>query len=154
MVTRWVPLKRFAAVFALLLCLLAGYCALPLTSVSAITLALENQGGRKIVSNARAAFLDVDGHEIVEVALGELPSWDNNIHWWAHSSHEASKLRPEDARRARSVVISAQGCAPLTLPIKLDGRYIPPSLSPHGGGRAYMLYEFNGTARLDCSAVE
>ena len=154
MLTGWVPLKRFATFLALLLCLLAGYCALPLTSVSAITLVLENQGGKKIVSNARAAFLDVDGWEIVEIDLGEPPSWDNNIHWWAHSSHETSKLRPEDARRARSAVVSAQGCAPITLPIKLDGRYVPPSLSPHGGGRAYMLYEFNGTARLDCSAVE
>ncbi len=104
------------------------------------------------MSNARAAFLDVDGRTIVEIALGELPSWDNNIHWWAHSSHEDSKLRPEDARRAGSAVISAQGCAPLTLPIELQGQYVPPSLSPHGGGRAYMLYEFKGTARLDCGA--
>jgi hypothetical protein len=149
-----VLLTRIAAFFAVLLCLLAGYCALPLTSVSAITVALESQGGRKIVSNARAAFLDADGREIVEIALGEPPSWHNNIHWWAHSSHETSKLRPEDARRARSAVISAEGCAPLSLPIELAGRYVPPSLSPHGGGRAYMLYEFNGTARLDCGAVE
>src|SRR5688572_16359967 len=127
---------------------------MPLTSVSTITIALQDQNGRKIAANARASFLDADGREIVEIALGEPPSWDNNIHWWAHSSHEASTLRPEDARRARSAVISAQGCAPLTLPIALQGQYVPPSLSPHGGGRAYMLYEFNGTARLECGAGE
>jgi len=141
-------------VLALLACLLAGYCALPLTSVSSITVALVDQSGRKITAGAVASFLDADGREIVEVALGELPSWDNNIHWWAHSSHEASKLRPEDARRARSVTISAQGCAPLTLPIGLQSQYVPPSLSPHGGGRAYMLYEFAGTARLECGVGE
>ena len=36
------------------------------------------------------------------IALGELPSWDNNLHWWAHSSHPESKLHPDDARRALS----------------------------------------------------
>lgn len=137
-------------VLALLLLLLVGYCALPLTSVSSITIALENQKGERITANAQASFLDADGRTIVEVALGALPSWDNNIHWWAHSSLEGSTLRPEDARRAGSAVISAQGCAPLALPIRLQGRYVPPSLSPHGGGRAYMLYEFNETAQLDC----
>lgn len=143
-------MKQIAAILALLLCLAAGYCALPLTSVSAITIALEDRGGRKITADARASFLDADGRAIVEVALGALPSWDNNIHWWAHSSHGASILRPEDARRASGVLISAQGCSPLTLPVELQGRYVPPSLSPHGGGRAYMLYEFSATARLDC----
>jgi hypothetical protein len=145
-------LRKIFAFVALLLCLLLGYCALPLTSVSAITIAVEDQNGGRITANARASFLDADGRAIVEVALGELPSWDNNIHWWAHSSHAESKLRPEDARRAASAVISAQGCAPLTLPIALHGRYVPPSLSPHGGCRAYMLYEFNGTARLVCNS--
>jgi hypothetical protein len=134
--------------------LLVGYCALPLTSVSSVTIALEDQNGRKITANARASFLDSNGRAIVEVVLGELPSWDNNIHWWAHSSHETSKLRPEDARRAKSVVISAQECAPFTLPIELQGQYVPPSLSPHGGGRAYMLYEFSETARLNCNLGE
>jgi hypothetical protein len=143
-------LKKVAAILALLLCLPAGYCALPLTSVSAITIAVEDRNGRKITTDARASFLDADGREITAIALGEPPSWDNYIHWWAHSSHETSNLRPADAKRATGAVISASGCAPLTLPIALRGRYIPPSLSPHGGGRAYMLYEFNGTARLDC----
>ncbi|WP_119300323.1 hypothetical protein [Dongia deserti] len=143
--------KVFAA---LLLCVLVGYCALPLVSVSSITIALENQRGRKITADGRAAFLDADGRAIVEIALDESPSWDNNIHWWAHSTHETSKLRPVDARRARSVAISAGGCAPLTLPIALESRYVPPSLAPHGGGRAYMLYEFNGTARLTCEGAE
>lgn len=143
-------MKKIAAILALLLCLTAGYCALPLTSVSAITIALEDRDGGKITANARASFLDADGRAIVDIALGALPSWDNNIHWSAHSSHGTSTLRPEDARRARSVLISAQGCAPLTLPVELRSQYVPPSLSPHGGGGAYMLYEFSAAARLDC----
>ncbi|HJT12037.1 MAG TPA: hypothetical protein VJ790_05430 [Dongiaceae bacterium] len=138
-------------VLALLLLLLVGYCALPLTSVSSITIAVEDEKGGKITANAVASFLDSDGRVILDVALGELPSWDNNIHWWAHSSHETSELRPEDARRARSALISTVGCAPLELPVELQGQYVPPSLMPHGGGRAYMLYEFTGAARLDCS---
>ena len=129
--------------------LLVGYCALPLTSVSSVTIALEDQNGKKITGSALASFLDVDGRAIVDIALGELPSWDNNIHWWAHNSSEESKLRPEDARRARSVLVTAQDCAPLTLPIELHGQYVPPSVMPHGAGPAYMLYEFSGTARLN-----
>ena len=141
-------------VLALVLLLLVGYCALPLTSVSAITIAVEDEKGGKITANAVASFLYSDGRAILDVALGELPSWDNNIHWWAHSSHETSKLRPEDARRARSALISAEGCAPLKLPVELQSEYVPPSLMPHGGGRAYMLYDFTGTARLNCSGGE
>lgn len=147
-------MKKVLALLLCLLVLLVAYCALPLTSVSSITIALENHRGEKITADGRASFQDADGRAIVEIALGEPQSWDNNIHWWAHSTHETSKLRPGDARRARSVAILALGCAPLTLPIALQGRYIPPSLAPHGGGRAYMLYEFNGTARLDCGAGE
>ena len=143
-------MKKILAFVALLLCLLLGYCALPLTSVSVITIALEDQAGGKITANGRALFLDAAGQPITEIELGELPSWDNIIHWWAHSTNAESRLRPEDARRTASAVISAQGCAPLTLPIALQGQYVPPSLSPHGGGGAYMLYEFTGTARLDC----
>jgi hypothetical protein len=139
---------------ALVLLLLIGYCAVPLTSVSAITIAVEDEAGGKITANAVASFLDSDGRPILDVAVGELPSWDNNIHWWAHSSHEASKLRPEDARRARSALISAEGCAPLKLPVELQTEYVPPSLMPHGGGRAYMLYDFTGTARLNCGGGE
>lgn len=130
--------------------LLLGYCALPLTTVSAITLTLEDEQGGKVAGPARALFLDADGREIVAIALGEQPSWDNNIHWWAHSSHEFSRLRPDDARRARSARIEAAGCAPQTVPVELTGSYVPPSPMPHGGGRAYMLYEFTRTVRLDC----
>jgi hypothetical protein len=143
-------LKKIAALFALLLGLLLGYCALPLTSVSVITIELEDDRGGKITTGARAVFLDADARPITEIALGELPSWDNVIHWWAHSSNAESRLRPEDALRAVSAVISAQGCAPLALPIALERQYVAPSLSPHGGGSAYMLYEFRGTARLAC----
>jgi hypothetical protein len=141
--------KKVLAV-VLILCALLGYCALPLTSVSAITITLENQGGEPIAGTARASFVDGEGGKIVDVALGELPSWQNNIHWWAHSSHATSLLRPEDARRAMSVLIEAEGCAPLTVPMELHGQYVPPSLMPHGGGRAYMLYEFAQTVRLEC----
>lgn len=130
--------------------LLLGYCAVPLTAVSAITLTLEDQRGGKIAGPARALFLDADGREIVAVALGEPQSWDNNIHWWAHSSHALSRLRPDDARRARSVRIEADGCAPQAVPVDLSGSYMPPSIMPHGGGQAYMLYEFSRTVRLDC----
>ena len=143
-------MKKIVALLALLLCLLAGYCALPLTSVSVITIALEDNNGRRITGNAKAMFRDADGKPIVEIALGAPPSWSNNIHWWAHSSNSESVLRPADARRATSAVIEAQGCAPLTLPIELQRQYVPPSLAPHGGGRAYMLDEFRATARLDC----
>lgn len=141
-------------VLALVLLLLIGYCAVPLTSVSAITIAVEDEKGGKITANAVASFLDSDGRAILDVAVGEPPSWDNNIHWWAHSSHETSKLRPEDARRVKSALISAEGCAPLKLPVELEREYVPPSLMPHGGGRAYMLYDFTGTARLNCSGGE
>lgn len=141
-------------VLALVLLLLVGYCAVPLTSVSAITIAVEDEKGGKITANAVASFLDSDGRAILDVAVGEPPSWDNNIHWWAHSSHETSKLRPEDARRVKSALISAEGCAPLKLPVELEREYVPPSLMPHGGGRAYMLYDFTGTARLNCSGGE
>jgi hypothetical protein len=145
-------LKKIAALFALLLCLPAGYCALPLTSVSVITITLEDDKGRQITENAKATFQEADGKPIVEIALGTLPSWSNNIHWWAHSSNAESTLRPADARRATSAVIEAQSCAPLALPIQLQRQYVPPSLAPHGGGRAYMLDEFSATARLDCGA--
>lgn len=145
-------MKKIIGLVAALLCLPVGFCALPLTSVTTITIALEDRNGRSLTENAHASFLDSAGREIVDIALGAPPSWANNIHWWAHSSHETSVMRPEDARRARRVLISAQGCAPLTLSIELQGRYVPPSLLPHGGGRAYMLYEYSGTARLDCGA--
>ena len=144
-------MKKIVALLALLLCLLVGYCALPLTSVSVITITLEDDQGRQIIENATAVFQDADGKPIVEIALGALPSWSNNIHWWAHSTNAESTLRPEDARRAARAIISAQGCAPLAVPIELRRQYIPPSLSPHGGGRAYMLYEFRNVVRLDCA---
>ena len=141
--------KTLLATIAVL-CLPVAYCVLPLTSVAQITLTLENQQGGKIAGPARAAFLDADGKEITAVALGTLPSWDNNIHWWAHSSNKASLLHPDDARRTRSARIEAEGCAPNTMPIELSGTYVPPSLLPHGGGRAYMLYEFSRIVRLQC----
>ena len=149
----WCGLRKIAVFFALLSGLLLGYCALPLTSVSVITIELQDDSGGKITSDGRAVFLDAEERPITEIVLGELPSWDNVIHWWAHSANPESRLRPEDARRAASVTLSAQGCAALTMPIVLQRQYVPPSLSPHGGGRAYMLYEFRAVARLACGSA-
>lgn len=144
--------KRIPAILAILggLAWLAAHYALPRVSVSAITLTLEDEAGGKIAGRARAHFLDADGREIVTIALGELPSWDNNLHWWAHSSHPESTLHPKDALRARSVMIEAEGCVPQTVRVELRGTYVPPSLLPHGGGRAYVLYEFSRIVRLEC----
>jgi hypothetical protein len=106
--------------------------------------------GNKILNDATATFLDENDRKIAEIGLGALPSWDNNIHWWAHSDHPTSTLRPDDARRARSAIIRAPGCGPLRLPIALSSTYNPPSIMPHGGGEAYMLYEFSRTVMLEC----
>lgn len=144
-------MKKALAII-LVLSLAVGYCALPLRSVSTITLTLVDQDGTPIETNAHARFRDAENRDIVDIALGRLPSWQNNIHWWAHSDHEASTLRPDDARRARSALVEAAGCAPVTLPIALAGTYVPPSPMPHGGGSAYMLYEFAATVRLECGA--
>ena len=146
--------KRIPAILVILggLAWLAAHYALPRVSVSVITLTLEDEVGGKIAGPARAHFLDADGREIVTIALGELPSWDNNLHWWAHSSHPESQLHPKDALRARGVMIEADGCAPQTVRVELRGTYVPPSLLPHGGGRAYMLYEFSRVVRLECGS--
>ncbi len=137
-------------IVALVLCLLAAYCAMPLTSVSSITITLENQDGKNITKNAMASFLDEHEQKIVDIELEKPPSWDNNINWWAHSEHPTSLLLPSDARRVNKVVIGAMHCEPVTLPVVLTSTYNAPSIMPHGAGPAYMYYEFNRIVRLQC----
>jgi len=134
----------------LLIALLVGYYAVPDISISAITITVSDSHGNKITHDASATFLDAEGNEIVRVELGALPSWDNNIHWWAHSSNPQSLLRPSDAKRATSAIVRAKNCAPVKVPIALTSTYEPPSIMPHGGGSAYMLYEFNRFIYLEC----
>jgi hypothetical protein len=90
-------LKKVVVLLALLLCLLVGYCALPCTSVSVITITLEDDKGRQITRTQLRPSWMPTARRIVEIALGAPPSWSNNIHWWAHSSNPESTLRPADA---------------------------------------------------------
>lgn len=135
------------------LCALVSFCAVPLTAVSTITLTLVDQDGNPLTTNAAATFYDAEKRAITRIALGKLPSWGNNIHWWAHSASAASLLRPGDARRAVRAVLEAEHCAPLTIPIALTGEYIAPSAALHGGGAAYMLYNYATTAHLTCAPI-
>lgn len=131
-------------------CVLAGYCALPLTSVATVTITVTDQNGRPITENVVAAFLDAADREIATVALGALPSWGNNLHLWSHSADTTSTLRPDDVRRTARVRINARNCAPLTIQAALNGHYVAPSPMPHGGGPAYMRYSFERTVQVRC----
>jgi hypothetical protein len=142
-------MKKLLAVVLVLIAVLAAYFGLPLTSVAVLTVTLTDQNGGKITADASATYLDGGGNAIVTIAFG-LPSWDNNLHWWAHSRHPASRLRPEDAKRAVSVRIEAKGCETVTIPVSLERSYEPPSPMPHGGGAAYFIYRFNGSVVLRC----
>jgi hypothetical protein len=136
-----------------LLALIAGavaYCSLPLTSVALLTVTVSDQDGRKISSDVTATYLDDAGAAIVTITPDTTGSWDNNLHWWAHSAHATSTLRPEDARRATSVVIEAAGCEAASLPVTLVRNYEPLSFAPHGGGAAYFIYEFEQSVVLHC----
>lgn len=144
-------MKWFGLSLLLLLVALLGYCSLPLTSVATLTVSVSDQSGKKITSGATATFLDAHGAAITTVASGDAGSWDNSLHWWSHSHHATSRLRPSDARRAAAVRIAATGCEAVTLPVSLQRHYEPLSLMPHGGGPAYLLYTFQGTAVLLCS---
>lgn len=123
----------------------------PFTSVATITLTLEDMQGQPVERHASAVFLDAQGATITTIKLDDrLSSWANNLHWWSHSGSDQSRLRPRDAMRATAVVVSAEGCTSQQLPIRLQSSYEPASLTPHGGGLAYLLYQFNQTVRLDC----
>ena len=138
-------------IFAILvLALLGVYFFWPSKSISALTITIEDDAGAKITSNAKATFLDADGQTIATVELGHLPSWDNNIHWFANSEDPEVSPHPDDARRAIAAVVRAQDCGPVRVPVALTSSYAPPSIMPHGAGPAYMYYEFRATVRLKC----
>ncbi len=137
--------KSLLAVFLLIVATLVT-CALPLTSVATLTLSVTDQTGRKITGDASATFLDAARASIVRVT----PQWDNHIHWWSHSSHASSTLRPADAQRAVSARVEAKDCEPQTVPVVLQRRYQPPSVMPHGGGPAYYHYTFERAVVLRC----
>jgi hypothetical protein len=129
---------------------LVGYCSYPFVSVVAITIRLVDQAGEAVRGEAEAVFLDAAGKEIVTVTLETRGSWDNNLHWWARNDSPYSLLRPADARRARSAVVSVPQCESVELPIQLRRTYEPLSFAPHGGGSAYLLYEFERELVLIC----
>lgn len=124
--------------------------SLPLTSVAVLTITVLDQNNQKMTANVTATFLDDHGKSIVKITPKTPGSWDNNLHWWTHSSHSTSKLRPTDAMRATSVLIEANECDAAILPIKLNRTYEPMSIAPHGGGAAYFIYKFDQSAVLQC----
>ena len=130
---------------------LLGYCSYPFVSVSAITLSLVDQAGEPLRGEAEAVFLDAAGKEIVTISDATPGSWEGHLHWWAHSGHRQSLASPAKARRAVAAIVSAPGCAPAKLPIALTRTYEPLSFAPHGGGPAYLLYEFEREVTLSCA---
>ena len=142
-------MNKFLAALLVLIAGAVAFFSLPLTSVAVLTVTLTDQNGGKITADATATYLDGGGNAIVTIAFG-LPSWDNNLHWWSHSRHPASRLRPEDAKRAASVSIEAKGCETVTIPVSLERSYEPPSPMPHGGGAAYFIYRFERAVVVRC----
>ena len=130
---------------------LVGYCSLPLKSVAVLTVTVVDQDNKKLSKGAKAIYSSSDGTSLVEITSETPGSWDNNLHWWAHSSHKKSLLRPEDARKAASVRIEAQGCEPVHLPVSLNRKYEPLSFEFHGGGPAYLIYRFDAQVKLKCT---
>jgi hypothetical protein len=143
-------MKKSSIAFILLVSGLLGYCSLPLRSVALLTVGLEDQGGRPIKTGGKATFLDTSGTEITSIASGEPGSWDNKLHWWAHSHHDTSRLRPEDAKRAATVRVEAAGCESTQIPVSLVRTYEPLSFAPHGGGPAHFIYRFERDIVLTC----
>ena len=127
-----------------------AYCSLPLNSVAVLTLTLSDQTGAKIEADATATYRDADGAPIVTITSEMPASWDNNLHWWSHTQHSTSTLRPDDARRAATVEVAAKGCEAVTVPVELVRHYEALSLSPHGGGAAYFIYRFERDVVLQC----
>lgn len=143
-------MKKVALACLLLLAAALGYCALPLISVSSIRIAVFDETTARLTQGVTATFVDDSGAEIVTIESGKLPSWDNVLEWWAHSAHDTSLLRPADAKRAAFAIVRASGCAPVKVPVKLTGEYNPPSPMPHGGGPAFMYYQFSRMVTLTC----
>ena len=139
--------------FLVILALISGvvvYVNLPLTSVAILTVTVSDQNGREIASDAAATFLDANGAPIIKITSETSGSWDNNLHWWSHTSHSTSNLRPADAMRATSVRIEANDCDAAKLPVELERTYEPMSIAPHGGGAAYFIYRFGRSVVLQC----
>ena len=75
------------------------------------------------------------------VTLDTRGSWDNHLHWWAHSQHRQSLATPAEARRARLALVRVPECEVAEVPIELSRTYEPLSFAPHGGGPAYLYYQ-------------
>jgi hypothetical protein len=143
-------MRKFLWILVLLALGSMAYCSLPLTSVAVLTLTLTDQTGAGIETGAAAAYLDADGAPIVTITSETPSSWANSLHWWSHSRHPTSTLRPDDAKRAATVEISAQGCETVTMPVALERKYEPLSFAPHGGGAAYFIYRFDRDVIMEC----
>ena len=143
-------MKKFAVV-VLLVAGVLGYCSLPLTSVASLTVIVTDQTAGKITKDAAVTFLDAADKPITTIRSGTPGSWDNALHWWAHSSHSTSLLHPRDAQRATSARIEARNCDSVTIPVKLARRYESMSVMPHGAGAAYFLYTFEQKVALRCT---
>jgi hypothetical protein len=143
-------MRKFWLILFLLPLASMAYCSLPLTSVAVLTLTLSDQTGAKIEADAAATYRDADGAPIVTITSEMPSSWDNNLHWWSHSQHTTSTLRPDDARRAVTVEVTAKGCEAGTVPVELVRHYEALSFAPHGGGSAYFIYRFEREVVLQC----
>ena len=143
-------MRKFLLILFLLPLASMAYCSLPLSSVAVLTSVLSDQTGAKIEADAAATYLDADGAPIVTITFEMPSSWDNNLHWWSHSQHSTSTLRPDDAKRAATVEVSAKGCETVTVPVALQRKYEALSFAPHGGGAAYFVYRFDRDVVLQC----
>jgi hypothetical protein len=143
-------MRKFLLILFLLSLGSMAYCSLPLTSVAVLTVALSDQAGRKIEADAAATYFDADGAPILRITFETPSSWDNNLHWWSHSEHRTSTLRPADAKRAATAEVTAKGCAAARIPVALERHYEPLSFAPHGGGAAYFIYSFDREVVLQC----
>lgn len=146
----WGVIKKFALVLLALIGAAAVYLSLPLTSVAVLTVTASDQNGQKVTSHAAATYFDAQGTPIAKITPHTKGSWDNNLHWWTHSSHSASNLKPADAKRVASVKVEALDCDALTLPVTLERSYEPMGITPHGGGPAYFIYRFERSVVLQC----
>lgn len=143
-------MRKLMLALVLLPLLSVGYCSLPLSSVAVLTVTVTDQTGRGIEAGASSTYLDAAGQPIATVTSETPSSWGNNLHWWVHSHHPTSLLRPADARRAVAVEVTAPGCATQRLPVALERSYEALSFAPHGGGPAYLIYSYDRQVDLDC----
>ena len=143
-------MKKISIVLLALVGAIVGFLCLPLRSVVLLTVTVSDQNGQKVTGDVAATYFDAEGKPIAKITPYTKGSWDNNLHWWAHSSHFASNLRPVDAKRATSVLIEAKDCDGVTLPVRLERKYEPMGITPHGGGPAYFIYRFEQPVVLQC----